>query len=119
MKITFVMASGFSLTGGDRVVATYADYLHKRGHDVLVVSRPRRRLTLNQRVRDFLKGKGWLPAEEKEASHFDHLDVPRRLIDSFRPVSDGDLPDADVVIATWWETAEWVSNLSPSKGAKG
>ena len=28
------------------------------------------------------------------------------------------LPDADVVIATWWETAEWVANLSPSKGAK-
>jgi glycosyltransferase involved in cell wall biosynthesis len=31
---------------------------------------------------------------------------------------DADLPDADVVIATWWETAEWVANLSPEKGAK-
>jgi len=28
------------------------------------------------------------------------------------------LPDADVVVATWWETAEWVARLSPSKGAK-
>src|SRR5262249_39812611 len=27
-------------------------------------------------------------------------------------------PDADVVIATWWETAEWVNTLSPNKGAK-
>jgi glycosyltransferase involved in cell wall biosynthesis len=27
-------------------------------------------------------------------------------------------PDADVVIATWWETAEWVARLLPSKGAK-
>ncbi|HEY9641487.1 MAG TPA: glycosyltransferase family 4 protein [Coleofasciculaceae cyanobacterium] len=118
MKITFVMASGFTLTGGDRVVATYADYLHKRGHEVLVVSRPRQTRSFYERVRSLLKGKGWLPAEEKEASHFDHLEVPRRLIDSFRPVSDEDLPDADVVIATWWETAEWVNNLSPRKGAK-
>jgi glycosyltransferase involved in cell wall biosynthesis len=33
-------------------------------------------------------------------------------------VTDDDVPDADVVIATWWETAEWVAKLSPSKGAK-
>jgi glycosyltransferase involved in cell wall biosynthesis len=33
-------------------------------------------------------------------------------------VADTDLPDADVVIATWWETAEWVDRLGPSKGAK-
>src|SRR5262249_7795130 len=26
--------------------------------------------------------------------------------------------DGDVVIATWWETAPWVNDLSPSKGAK-
>ncbi len=29
-----------------------------------------------------------------------------------------DVPDADVVIATWWETAEWAAQLSPQKGAK-
>jgi glycosyltransferase involved in cell wall biosynthesis len=33
-------------------------------------------------------------------------------------VTDADVPDADVVVATWWETAEWVANLSESKGAK-
>ena len=31
---------------------------------------------------------------------------------------DGDVPDGDVVMATWWETAEWVAALSPAKGAK-
>ena len=31
---------------------------------------------------------------------------------------DADLPDADIVIATWWETAEWVNALSPAKGRK-
>jgi glycosyltransferase involved in cell wall biosynthesis len=28
------------------------------------------------------------------------------------------VPDADVVVATWWETAEWVWRLSSSKGTK-
>jgi glycosyltransferase involved in cell wall biosynthesis len=28
------------------------------------------------------------------------------------------VPDGDVVVATWWETAEWVNALAPSKGAK-
>jgi glycosyltransferase involved in cell wall biosynthesis len=33
-------------------------------------------------------------------------------------VTDADVPDGDVVIATWWETAEWVSRLGASKGVK-
>jgi glycosyltransferase involved in cell wall biosynthesis len=33
-------------------------------------------------------------------------------------VTDADMPDADVVVATWRETAEWVAALSPSKGEK-
>lgn len=34
------------------------------------------------------------------------------------PVTDTDVADADVVIATWWETAPWVAQLSPTKGIK-
>jgi glycosyltransferase involved in cell wall biosynthesis len=44
--------------------------------------------------------------------------VPQRIIERFRPIVDDDLPDADVVIATWWETALWVARLGPRKGAK-
>jgi glycosyltransferase involved in cell wall biosynthesis len=33
-------------------------------------------------------------------------------------VGDQDLPDADVLIATWWETAEWVAHVTRRKGAK-
>ncbi len=39
-------------------------------------------------------------------------------LDRWRPITDRDLPDADVIIATWWRTAEWVAGLSPRKGAK-
>jgi len=40
------------------------------------------------------------------------------VLDCWRPITDRDVPDADVVVATWWETAEWVAALSPRKGAK-
>ena len=33
-------------------------------------------------------------------------------------MTDVDVPDGDLIIATWWETAEWVNALSPNKGAK-
>lgn len=112
------MASGFSLNGGDRAIATYADRLQKSGHEVLVISRPKAKPSLRQQVRSVLKGKGLIRVPKNQPSHFDNLDVKRRLLDSWRPVTDADVPDADVVIATWWETAEWVANLSESKGAK-
>ena len=118
MKITFVMASGFSLAGGDRVVATYAQQLQQRGHEVLVISPPRGKPTLQSQLRSLLKGKGWITPSQHEPSHFDNLDATCQLLDRWRPVTDADVPDADVVIATWWETAEWVSNLSASKGEK-
>ncbi|PSO67801.1 MAG: glycosyl transferase family 1 [Cyanobacteria bacterium QS_1_48_34] len=118
MKITFVMASGFSLVGGDRVIALYAERLKKRGHEVFVVSRPRRPPSLRQQVRSLLRGSGWISVAQRQPSHFDNIDVPCQVIDRYRPITEQDLPDADVVVATWWETAEWVAKLSPSKGAK-
>ncbi|HIK14380.1 MAG TPA: glycosyltransferase family 4 protein [Leptolyngbyaceae cyanobacterium M33_DOE_097] len=117
MKITFVMGSGFNMSGGDRVVATYAEKLWQRGHDVLVVSRSLYKPSYGERLSSFLKGKGWR-APKWKGSHFEYVNVPHRRIGKFRPVVDADLPDADVVIATWWETAHWVHRLAPSKGAK-
>lgn len=118
MKITFVLGGGFSMAGGDRVIAIYADRLKKRGHDVFLISRPRPMPTLRQQVKSLLKGRGWISPPEQERSHFDHLDVPRRLLERHRPVTEADVPDADVVVATWWETAAWVWRFSPAKGVK-
>ena len=42
-----------------------------------------------------------------------------RLLGLDRPVRDGDVPDADVVIATWWETAEWVAAPVAPQGDQG
>jgi glycosyltransferase involved in cell wall biosynthesis len=115
MKITFVLPHA-GLAGGIRVVAIYAERLKKRGHDVFVVSIPPEPIRPLDQVKSLLKGRGLLSVEK--ASHFDGLDVPHRVLERCRPITDADVPDADVVVATWWETAEWVAKLSKAKGAK-
>jgi glycosyltransferase involved in cell wall biosynthesis len=117
MKITFVLPI-VGLAGGIRVVAIYAEHLKNRGHEVVVVSRPPTRPSLRDRAKSLLKGQGWISPERDEPSFFDEVDVPHRVIERFRPIKDADVPDADVVVATWWETAEWVWELSPQKGVK-
>jgi glycosyltransferase involved in cell wall biosynthesis len=38
--------------------------------------------------------------------------------DHLGPILEQDLPDADAIIATWWETIEWIWNTPASKGNK-
>jgi glycosyltransferase involved in cell wall biosynthesis len=114
MKITFVTA-GWGLSGGDRVIAIYAERLQKRGHEVLLVAPAKPDIGPLRKLKALAQGRSWKP--EYEPTHLSD-DVPRRRLERWRPVTDEDVPDADVVVATWWETAEWVAKLSPRKGAK-
>lgn len=115
MKITFVLPTA-DWGGGCRVVATYAHQLAQRGHDVVVVywsaTTLRRRLSLA--LSHFLSASRW----ECARSHLDVLNVPQIRLFENRAVTDADVPDADVVIATAWSTARGVLALSPEKGAK-
>ncbi|KAH2775567.1 hypothetical protein KXW38_001577, partial [Aspergillus fumigatus] len=52
------------------------------------------------------------------ASHLDHGHFDHVVVGHSGAIRNDDVPDADVVIATWWETAEWVAALHPKKGAK-
>ncbi len=117
MKITFVIPNA-NMSGGIRVVAIYAERLKKLGHDVLIVSAPPQMPSYKQQLKSVLKGQGLIVLPTKQESHVDYIDVEHHVIDKVRPITDEDVPDADVVIATWWETAEWVAALSPQKGAK-
>jgi glycosyltransferase involved in cell wall biosynthesis len=117
MKITFVTPCP-DLSGGMRIIALYAHQLKQRGHEVVVVSTPPCPPTWIEQTKSLLKGKGWIPCPSTYPSHFDGLDLDCRIKDHYEPVTDADVPDADVVIATWWETAEWVAKLSPEKGTK-
>lgn len=110
MRVTFVLPHA-GLSGGVRVCAIYAKALAARGHQVHVVSTPKPLPTgMRRRIKHFFKGGG------EEPGHFDTVDVPHTVLKERRPIVESDVPDADVVIATWWETAEWVSKFSPRKG---
>src|SRR5262249_38289403 len=104
MRISFVLPC-FDLTGGNRVVSIYAEAVRRRGHEVLAVAPQPRRPTWRQIARSLLRGRGWPARHVAGPSHFDRLDVPHRTLAHAGPVTDADLPDADVVVATWWETA--------------
>lgn len=117
MVITFILPDA-NLLGGTRVIAIYAERLRRKGHTVRVVSTPRRTPAWGRRVLSLLRGRGWPDGKALGPSHLDGLDIEHRVIDRWRPITDDDVPDADVVIATWWETAHWVFGLAPRKGAK-
>jgi glycosyltransferase involved in cell wall biosynthesis len=114
MRVTFVLPHA-SLNGGVRVCAVYADHLRRMGHRVEIVSRPYRDFTLRTKVRHLLRGRP-TRRPRTQLNHFDELGVPHRVIERFRPIEARDVPDADVIVATFWETAEWVHAMPASKG---
>lgn len=114
MRITFVLPFA-GLQGGIRVLAIYADRLVQRGHKVMVISTPRS-VSIKSRVKSFLFDRGW--RTHMEPSYFDGINVEHRILSQVRPVVDADVPDADVVVATYYTTAYGVQRLSPAKGAK-
>ena len=99
------------------MVAIYAKALAEKGHDVVLISPPPGNIPLRRKIKSLVTGRGW-PSHSQPKSHLDGLGLDHRVLDRWRPVTDADVPDSDVVIATWWETAEWVGTLSDSKGAK-
>jgi glycosyltransferase involved in cell wall biosynthesis len=115
LRITFIIPK-IGTSGGLRVVAVYADRLRRRGHQVTVVSVPPLRVSaLRKLARRILRREQSVPNVSK-ASYFDQLNVPVKVLESMRSVTDSDVPEGDIVVATWWETAEWVSALSSNKG---
>lgn len=115
MKITFISPPP-NLSGGARVIAIYADLLSDMGHDVTVVVQGHREPGKLRRVKDFLKGHRLKP--RPTTNHFDSMKARSYMIDGSRTISDADVPDADVVIATFWTTAQTVASLSDRKGRK-
>lgn len=116
MKVSFIVPTP-SLSGGIRVIAIYAELLQQQGHDVTVVGLPRRPSGRKAGLVDLIRSLAGI-RPSKPASHLDDHSFQYHLLNRYRPVRDADVPDGDVVIATWWETAEWVSRLDERKGAK-
>jgi glycosyltransferase involved in cell wall biosynthesis len=117
MRISFISPT-VNLSGGIRVIVIYAQQLERLGHTVRIISPPPRKVRLRNKLKSWLRSEGWPKFSTRPRSHLDQSGVEHHVLDRWRPVNDDDVPDGDIVIATWWETAEWVKALSPTKGAK-
>jgi len=118
MRFTFLLPSD-NLTGGARVVSVYARELIALGHEVLVLTCAEDVLPWRQRFRQYfaaLRG-----ANEVKAAVRGHIalsGVPHRVMARHGPITVNDVPDADVLVATWWETAVWMHTMPARKGRK-
>lgn len=114
MRITFVLNSPI-LSGGMRVIATHAEGLQRRGHRVTMVVLP---LSLRQKLAAWKRHGEWPKVNAFATTFLDGDGVDLKLLRNRHPLTDADVPDADVVIATYWPTTEWVTAFSERKGAK-
>ena len=118
LKITFLVPVA-DHSGGARVVSIYAEEMIRRGHRVKLVIAGYRSLTIKARLRAWITGSAPLFSIRKSAeSHYSRLQAITAYASNPGIITDVDCPEADIVIATWWETAEWMMSLSASKGAK-
>lgn len=108
MRIAF-LAPCKDLSGGIKVIATYAQMLQERGHDVSVVY-PKKQLSLKRSLKKF--------AFKQLGLEKDHLDYFTGHLHALEAITNQTVPDGDILIATAWETAEWARDLSDSKGRK-
>ena len=114
MRICFVLPT-VNPSGGIKVALIYAKKLAEMGHTVTVVSARPKAPSFRQTVRSLLKFK---PRASAHSSSLEGWAGNHVILSRPELISANSFPDADVVVATWWETAEWVASLPPKKGAK-
>ncbi|MCD1294179.1 glycosyl transferase family 1 [Methanocella sp. CWC-04] len=123
MKITFIIP-GIGLSGGARVVFEYANRLIERGHEVTVVYPLLPMLLLKEPFFSKLKRNLGAIKDIKKGNKISWFDLKARLVrvPTLHPgnvrIVERMIPDADVVVATSWETTYPVSRLSDRKGEK-
>ncbi|MBK8816007.1 MAG: glycosyltransferase family 4 protein [Methylococcaceae bacterium] len=117
MKITFVTPN-INLTGGLRVVSIYAELLCARGHSITIVSPRKDAFNFRQKIKFLFRRTKTGHKPTFDDSFFKNAPYDVKILNANRVVSDADVPDADIVIATFWITAEWISSFSSKKGIK-
>lgn len=121
MRITFVLP-GWSIhkpVGGFKVVYEYANRLSERGHQINIVhplllfpgeARFKQKMKkIALRVSEHFMGSSkvkWFSVSPK---------VGMLVVDSLK---EENIPEGDAIIATAWQTAEWVNQYDQNKGRK-
>lgn len=118
LKITFTLpGAGYNPVGGFKVVYEYANLLCMRGHQVTVVHTAllRTDTPLKEKIRQVLHYYHRRLTGHYRPDNWFNIDHGVSLLWS-RSLNDKYIPDADIVIATSWETAEWVNRYPEAKG---
>jgi len=111
MRITFILPE-IRMSGGVKAVFEFANGLVKLGHDVFIVYPlfPTEKTKLTT-----IAKKGLINL--KQGVKPDWFNLKANLI-RVPTLAQRYIPDADIVVATWWETAYRVSQYPESKGEK-
>jgi glycosyltransferase involved in cell wall biosynthesis len=117
MKVTVILPPD-PVSGGVKVAIIHARALAQKGHAVEIVSSPFPPVPRYRQLKSWIKGYGWPVDHSRRKLQLDGSGIVHRVLERPRPVANDDVSDADVVIATWFETAEWVHKLDAKKGAK-
>jgi len=117
MRITFILPN-VEISGGVKAVFEFANNLHDRGHNVcvlypMVLTLPGAKQTIIELTMRINAG-GY---KCKQNIQIDWFDLKADLI-KVPTLAERHIPDADIVVATWWATAYSVSRYSNCKGAK-
>jgi glycosyltransferase involved in cell wall biosynthesis len=107
------------LSGGVKSNRLIAEAMVRRGHSVniLYVDLPASKPPI-WRMRTLIRY--WLGRYKTKNRQKHHLEssTANLIPVAHKPIFEKDAPDADVTIATWWETANWIKGWSESKGIK-
>lgn len=105
------------------MVTDYARCLSRRGHEITLAwpqydSRPLTR-SLRDWAKSLLTGAPRDAPPEIDRTHISQDMHGCRLVETSGPVvRESDVPDADVVVATWWTATEAMQSFSSRKGRK-
>ena len=117
MRIAFLSPPP-NLSGGERVVSTYAKLLAARGHQVSVICSQPDRPTWTRCFKNLLRGRRWPRRNVIGDSHYENDGIDYRVVDHTGPILQSDVPASDVVIATFFTTAEWLANIQAGGATK-
>jgi glycosyltransferase involved in cell wall biosynthesis len=118
IKITFIIPN-VEISGGIKAVFEFSNHLQQRGHDVTVL----------YPLLPMMGGRPWYSPGAimgrglgvirnlKKGNSVDWFDVKARVI-RVPTLAERYIRCADIVVATWWETAYFVSGYSKDRGEK-
>ncbi|MGC1784327.1 MAG: glycosyltransferase family 4 protein [Acidobacteriaceae bacterium] len=120
MRVVFVLpCSGKDPIGGLKVVYEYANHLSRRGHEVTLIHAAFQRVdTPISEIprRTLFYWKVWASGKHNPDSWF-KIDPKVKML-WVRNLHWRNIPSADAVVATSWDTAEWVNRYPATKGTK-